>query len=375
MGFEPQKLFIGLIDFFSILLPGALLTYFLKDEIGPRFLGDSYTKLADTEGLVVFLFSSYLLGHIIFLIGSLFLDDWYDAIRNATPEGQARRKAEGKKPVSTLNKWLAARFFKKDVDKPVDLAVKIKEHYLDPLNASSAINAFQWSKARLTLEYPESIATVQSFEASSKFFRSFVVVLCILIVWWLAKGQNVIALISVPILALAFWRYVEQRLKATNQAYWYMITLEGQKQSDQTLPNQVSEPSHAGGVVYRRIGGQIEYLLVQATNAPDEWVLPKGHIDPGETTRQTAPREVQEETGVSAQIICLLRDITIIVDVEPITIRFYLMEALQDGVSKEKRKHTWLPLDDALDKASHKETKYLLRFAEDKRIDLDGRNQ
>jgi hypothetical protein len=30
MGFEPQKFFIGLIDFFSILLPGALLAFVLK---------------------------------------------------------------------------------------------------------------------------------------------------------------------------------------------------------------------------------------------------------------------------------------------------------------------------------------------------------
>jgi len=32
MNFEPQKFFIGLMDFFSILLPGALLTYLLMDE-------------------------------------------------------------------------------------------------------------------------------------------------------------------------------------------------------------------------------------------------------------------------------------------------------------------------------------------------------
>ncbi len=32
MNFEPQKFFIGLMDFFSILLPGALLTYRLMSE-------------------------------------------------------------------------------------------------------------------------------------------------------------------------------------------------------------------------------------------------------------------------------------------------------------------------------------------------------
>jgi hypothetical protein len=40
MNFEPQKFFIGLMDFFSILLPGALLTYLLMGEVARRKGGD-----------------------------------------------------------------------------------------------------------------------------------------------------------------------------------------------------------------------------------------------------------------------------------------------------------------------------------------------
>lgn len=49
MTFDPQKLFIGLMDFFSILLPGALLTYLLMDDVGPILLGERYGKFAGTE--------------------------------------------------------------------------------------------------------------------------------------------------------------------------------------------------------------------------------------------------------------------------------------------------------------------------------------
>jgi hypothetical protein len=38
MSFEPEKFFIGLMDFFSILLPGALLTYLVMDETGSAVL-------------------------------------------------------------------------------------------------------------------------------------------------------------------------------------------------------------------------------------------------------------------------------------------------------------------------------------------------
>lgn len=44
-----QKFFIGLMDFFSILLPGALLTWLLMHEVGPVVLGDRYAKLAGAE--------------------------------------------------------------------------------------------------------------------------------------------------------------------------------------------------------------------------------------------------------------------------------------------------------------------------------------
>ena len=46
MNFDPQKFFIGLMDFFSILLPGALLTCLLMREVGPAVLGDRYAGLA-----------------------------------------------------------------------------------------------------------------------------------------------------------------------------------------------------------------------------------------------------------------------------------------------------------------------------------------
>lgn len=53
----------------------------------------------------------------------------------------------------------------------------------------------------------------------------------------------------------------------------------------------------AGGVVYRYgKNGEVEILLTQ--DAKDRWTIAKGHIEPGETPRQTAEREVQEETGL-----------------------------------------------------------------------------
>lgn len=57
------------------------------------------------------------------------------------------------------------------------------------------------------------------------------------------------------------------------------------------------EPT-AGGVIFRHNpkNAKVEILLIQ--DAKDRWTIPKGHIEEGETAKQTAEREIKEETGL-----------------------------------------------------------------------------
>jgi ADP-ribose pyrophosphatase YjhB (NUDIX family) len=52
----------------------------------------------------------------------------------------------------------------------------------------------------------------------------------------------------------------------------------------------------SGGVVFRRSDAQLEFLLIR--DPYENWGLPKGHIEGGETPEQAALREVGEETGL-----------------------------------------------------------------------------
>ena len=66
MGFDPQRFFIGVIDLFSVILPGMIATFVLDAAWGEDLLGDAYAALSGGSAVVAFLVLSYLLGHIIF---------------------------------------------------------------------------------------------------------------------------------------------------------------------------------------------------------------------------------------------------------------------------------------------------------------------
>lgn len=61
----------------------------------------------------------------------------------------------------------------------------------------------------------------------------------------------------------------------------------------------------AGGFVTAQFDDGPKLLLIK--NIFDgRWAIPKGHVDPGETSEQAAVREIQEETGLDATIRELL---------------------------------------------------------------------
>ena len=354
MSFEPQKFFIGVIDLFSVLLPGALLTWLFKDWIGCFVLGPAYYDLDDTTAWLAFLFSAYLLGHFVFLVGAFTLDGaFYDRLRDTTPKGQMRRLAKGKGLSGKLMRRIGSIEFKRSSDETQTVALAIKAHHTDTMAARDAVNAFQWCKAKLALEdHAEALATVERFEADSKFFRSFAVVLAIVAVAEIAELAPLRVLAALVLLVAALWRFVNQRLKAVNQAYWYVIALEARDEHGyRRVPGLAS---HAGGVVRCEAqGGGRKYLLVEAKGKAGEWVLPKGHVEPGEDEPETAVREVREETGVWARVETPLEKIAFTVGNEAVTAQFYLMEALECGPPREGRQVRWLSLDEAIDALEH----------------------
>jgi len=119
----------------------------------------------------------------------------------------------------------------------------------------------------------------------------------------------------------------------------------------------------AGGVVYRRVDDGIEVVLASRRTRRGElaWGLAKGGIEEGESHEEAAVREVQEETGLTAEIEASLGETKYFYVWEDTRIRktvhFFLMRhtggdpADHDDEMEEVR---WFPLERAMKRAAYR---------------------
>lgn len=109
----------------------------------------------------------------------------------------------------------------------------------------------------------------------------------------------------------------------------------------------------AGGIVLRRSGPPLVAIVRQRKR--NEWVLPKGKLDDGETPKQAAHREVLEETGHEVAIHEFLGTLVYQSGGRSKVVHFWRMEAEGGQVRKlmsDIKAVDWVPLDDALARLS-----------------------
>ena len=125
------------------------------------------------------------------------------------------------------------------------------------------------------------------------------------------------------------------------------------------------EAISCGGVVIHR--GKILVLFKRIKNKYEGWVLPKGTVEQGEEFKETAAREVLEESGVKGKIINYVGQsqysFTVPVGVVNKSVHWYLMKA-DSYYSKPQREEFFV------DSGYYKfhEAYHLLKFDNEKEI-------
>ena len=137
----------------------------------------------------------------------------------------------------------------------------------------------------------------------------------------------------------------------------------------------VREPT-AGGIVFRMTPDQkdIEILLIQ--DSKNRWTIPKGHIEPGETAKQTAVREIGEESGLKhVDVLTWLGKIHFkyrrMEKLVLMTTQVYLVQSLDKNEHPTKEKWMngirWFSFSEALDAIEYADIEKLMLIAK-KRI-------
>ena len=132
------------------------------------------------------------------------------------------------------------------------------------------------------------------------------------------------------------------------------------------LDPEAAEVKASGGVVWRPGEGGVEIVIVHRPRY-DDWSLPKGKLDDGETWEQAALREVEEEVGLR----CRLGP-----ELEPVAyedrkgrakvVRYWLMEPEGDPAfepNDEVDEMRWVSPADAAGLLSYPHDKELVRSA------------
>lgn len=127
---------------------------------------------------------------------------------------------------------------------------------------------------------------------------------------------------------------------------------------------EVVHETTSGGIVFRRDQktDKIEILLIQ--DAKNRWTIPKGHVEPNEEPRETAKREIQEETGLkSMEVLSWLGKVnfryrraqTLVL----MTMHIYLVRGGGDTnlLNPEDWLNDirWFPVNDAIDKIEYED--------------------
>ncbi len=134
------------------------------------------------------------------------------------------------------------------------------------------------------------------------------------------------------------------------------------------------EPT-AGGIVFRidKTGKDIEILLIQ--DSKGRWTIPKGHIEKGETAKQTAIREIGEESGLfHIQVLSWLGKIHFqyrrVDKLVLMTTQIYLVRAMDDAEKPTKEQWMkgikWFKFNDAINAIEYEDIEKLMLVAKNK---------
>lgn len=277
MDFKPNEFYLNLVEFITVLLPGAVMATILLSWEATGCPKGLYQYAFETDKSIAFwiafVFASFGLGYFLSSVASG-LDHVYDEVRKQVyPYEEDLAKRFGK--TSDKKRSAFAAMYEKQREEmqkkgglpeenpplpkdhtqwegfkiaylgsgfrkallfffELDTHVKIEMSYTEvrkimasqPKAVQNASNAFKWAIIILESQYPAIGEQVIRLMAASKFFRSLVVVsLLFLLLQVTHQIQTTYWQHNLVLLVLSFREYVVHRQKSIQKAYQSLVTL------------------------------------------------------------------------------------------------------------------------------------------------------
>jgi ADP-ribose pyrophosphatase YjhB (NUDIX family) len=94
------------------------------------------------------------------------------------------------------------------------------------------------------------------------------------------------------------------------------------------------------------------------------WVLPKGHIEPGESPADAALRETREESGVEGELVGPVgAPLEFQSGREWVSVQYFLIRTTAESAATDGRLKQWFPFEQAVSALTFEDTRQLLREA------------
>jgi hypothetical protein len=233
---NPGNLFIGVIDFFAVLVPGVIAATLLAEAMGEDLEHAGNILLA---GLIT---AGWVLGHVLHGLGSWLDPLLYDPLFKPSDPPATDCQPPDKKGFQ--------KYFHKN-DRLHHLAIEITDYPGKQQQTGEAkkpdvpAGMYQWARAWLNSHSPESTFILDRHEADSKLFRSLAVLFLLAIPVLIAKPhvylprwhlmadhQPTLIILTIAGLLFSLWRYCDLRNKMIRQCYLNYVQLRFQSQRD-----------------------------------------------------------------------------------------------------------------------------------------------
>jgi hypothetical protein len=210
---KPSDFFIGVVDFFAVLLPGAVLVYILQPPIVTG-MPKAWLPVTPTQSWVMFLVLAYITGHLLHALGSLLLDKYVYQMLYL--------------PRFRSSHWKAAKLtgnpyaLQKDEDATKTLLARV---CLTTKVNPTGTNYYDWCLSDVRVNSPAGTIEVDRLQADSKFFRSMVFVFFVAALVSFREAPIWLTLGAAALAVFAIWRFCELRWTATKRVYEYYLLL------------------------------------------------------------------------------------------------------------------------------------------------------